>query len=59
VRAAQAGRKDEALDHLARSIRYGAEDLDYIRRDGRLASLREDPRFAALVGPVAPIKSSR
>jgi tetratricopeptide (TPR) repeat protein len=59
VRAAQAGRKDEALDHLARSIRYGAEDLDYIRRDGRLASLREDPRFAALVGPVAPPKPSR
>lgn len=56
---AQSERKDLALDNLAKSLRYGAEDLDFIRRDGRLRSLRDDPRFVSLVGPVTPPAPSR
>jgi arylsulfatase A-like enzyme len=56
---AQSGRPDLAFENLEKSIRYGAEDLDYIRRDVRLKSLRDDPRFASLVGPVAGAAPSR
>jgi arylsulfatase A-like enzyme len=49
------GKKAKALDYLAEAIKYGAEDLAFIRIDSRLKDLRGDPRFADLVGPVEPL----
>lgn len=43
------GRGDEALDALDESVRLGYEDLPHLLRDEDLASLREQPRFRALV----------
>lgn len=43
------GRKDEAFEHLTRSIAKGSDNFDLIRGDGRLRNLRDDPRFAILV----------
>ncbi|MFQ5877158.1 MAG: sulfatase-like hydrolase/transferase, partial [Acidobacteriota bacterium] len=54
VHYAGRGAIDLAFRHLKRSIELGAEDLEFIRGDGRLAALRKDPRFADLVGPVGP-----
>jgi len=46
------GRKDEAFIHLEKSIRLGADDYDFIRKDPRLQALQADPRFQDLLGPV-------
>ena len=54
---ASQGKKDLALDHLKKSIALGAKDFDFIRKDGRFRSLRDDPRFAELVGPVVSSSS--
>ena len=43
------GRTDEALDSLRQAIRLGYTDLDYMRRDADLESLREEPGFEALI----------
>jgi arylsulfatase A-like enzyme len=43
------GRPDEAFAHLKASIAKGSDDFEALRRDGRLATLRDDPRFQALV----------
>lgn len=50
------GRKDEAFEQLGKSIALGADDFDRTRRDHRLASLREDPRFQSLVPAPADSK---
>jgi len=42
-------RKDEAFDHLRRSIDLGAHDYKFMRRDGRLGPLHDDPRFAEII----------
>ncbi len=52
IHRAARGDIDAALSHLERAIALGAEDLDFIRRDPRLAPLRQNPRFAELLGPV-------
>jgi len=43
------GQKDEAFEHLRRSIELGAHEWFIIRHDGRLGPLRSDPRFDELV----------
>ena len=45
----------KALDYLAKSIKYGAHDIAFIQKDGRLWKLHDDPRFAKLVGPMLPL----
>lgn len=50
---AVAGQRDAALDWLARSIAYGFTDAALARWDADLASVRDDPRFAALLAPLA------
>jgi thioredoxin-like negative regulator of GroEL len=42
-------RKDEALDHLRQAIDLGERDFAFMRRDGRLAPLHGDPRFAEMI----------
>ncbi|MGH9868230.1 MAG: sulfatase-like hydrolase/transferase [Candidatus Polarisedimenticolia bacterium] len=50
---AVAGRREEALDLLARSITAGFKDFAHMRKDADLSSIRDDARFAQLV-PAAP-----
>jgi tetratricopeptide (TPR) repeat protein len=47
---ALAGRRDDALDHLRRSIELDAQFRDYARDDDDFAPVRDDPEFQALVG---------
>ena len=42
-------REDDALDALERAIRLGYADLDFLEGDADLSSLREAPRFRAIV----------
>lgn len=43
------GRTDDALGALEQSVREGNKDFAWMKRDGDLRSLREHPRFQALV----------
>ena len=45
-----AGRGDDALRHLARAVELHAPNAGYARADPDFASVRDDPRFAAIVG---------
>ena len=42
------GRADEAFEALGQAVDQGYRDLKHLDADADLASLREDPRFAAL-----------
>jgi hypothetical protein len=46
----EADQKDEALEHLRRSFQLGGDDIEATRKDPRMGSLRDDPRFEALLG---------
>lgn len=46
--AARAGRTDDAIGHLERSVELDERIKDLIRTDEDLDSIREDPRFAVL-----------
>jgi tetratricopeptide (TPR) repeat protein len=46
---AQMGQADEALDALERSVECGYRDVDWMEKDGDLDSLRDLPRYQALV----------
>jgi len=46
-----AGRADDALRHLARSLELQADFLPMARGDADFTSLRTDPRFAKIVPP--------
>src|SRR5690606_2406513 len=48
IRAVQ-GRTDEAIAELGRAVGAGFTDVSWARRDGDLASLRDDPRFARVL----------
>ena len=43
------GRLNEALDALTRAVKAGYDDAEWMGRDRDLKSLREDPRFRALL----------
>jgi hypothetical protein len=46
---AVSGRPELALDHLERAMELGMRNVDWLMTDPDLASIRDDPRFAALV----------
>ena len=46
---ALAGRGDEALDCLERAVAAGMRNRGWLEHDSNLASVRDDPRFAALM----------
>ncbi|MGE5750229.1 MAG: tetratricopeptide repeat protein [Gemmatimonas sp.] len=46
---AVAGKRGLALDHLERAMELGMRNRDWLMTDPDLASLRDDPRFAALL----------
>jgi Flp pilus assembly protein TadD len=47
------GDHDAALERLRVALTMGFRDLPFIRKDRDLASLRQDPRFEALLGEFA------
>jgi predicted Zn-dependent protease len=51
------GRPGEALDALERAARAGYNDADWMSRDRDLKSLREDPRFRALLRRIRALES--
>jgi len=46
---ALAGSSEEALDHLDRAIQNGFAHRDWLENDSELDSIREEPRFQALL----------
>jgi hypothetical protein len=44
------GQKEEALGHLRQAIAMSEEFRGYAREDSDLAALRDDPRFAEVIG---------
>jgi hypothetical protein len=56
---ARLGRRDDAFHWLERSLAMGFTGRDDIRGDEDLASLRDDPRFQALLSPMAPPGQAR
>ncbi|MFM7522165.1 MAG: TPR end-of-group domain-containing protein [Planctomycetota bacterium] len=48
---AVAGRGDEALESLRTAVELGYTDLDFMRNDPDLASLRDRPEFLGLLRP--------
>jgi TolB-like protein len=46
---AMAGRGDEALDFVERSVRAGMNRLGWLQHDSNLDSIRQHPRFTAVV----------
>ena len=51
---AQAGKRGLALDHLERAIEVGMRNRDWLMTDPDLESVRDDPRFVALLTEVPP-----
>jgi hypothetical protein len=47
---ALAGRTDDALEHLRRSIEASGRSREYARGDSDFDAIRDDPRFQELVG---------
>ncbi|MBI4578031.1 MAG: tetratricopeptide repeat protein [Planctomycetes bacterium] len=54
-----AGRAEEALDYLERSVDHGFDDFDHIRADEDLAPLRGHPRFRRLLEREPPREGAR
>jgi len=48
------GNRGLALDHLERAMELGMRNVDWLMTDPDLASLRDDPRFVALVSEARP-----
>ena len=53
---AQSGQGGLALDHLERAIELGMRNREWLTTDPDFASIRGDPRFAALLTQV-PLSS--
>jgi len=47
------GQRDEAIETLAVALDLGYDDVEFMREDGDLASLRDDPRFHDLLARIA------
>ncbi|HEV8202348.1 MAG TPA: sulfatase [Candidatus Polarisedimenticolia bacterium] len=58
---ARQGKVDEAIASLEKAITLGANDFTEMRRDSRLAPLKNDPRFRTLIGldPLPPASTSQ
>ena len=46
---ATAGKPALALDHLERAMELGMKNIDWLLTDPDLVSVRDDPRFVAMV----------
>lgn len=46
------GRRDEALQHLEEAVKLGFQNATLLRTDDELQSLRNDPRFQALLAQI-------
>jgi hypothetical protein len=44
------GQRDEAIEHLGRAIAISSEFLEFARDDADFDPIRDDPRFAELIG---------
>jgi hypothetical protein len=44
------GQRDEAIEHLGRAIAMSSEFLEFARDDADFDPIRDDPRFAELIG---------
>ena len=53
---ARAGNPGLALDHLERALELGMRNRDWLMTDPDLDSVRDDPRFAALLTEVPPAR---
>lgn len=47
------GQSDDALETLQVALDLGYDDVDFMREDGDLASLHDDPRFHDLLARIA------
>jgi serine/threonine protein kinase/tetratricopeptide (TPR) repeat protein len=56
---ALAGRHDEALDFLERTVQAGLMRIDWLRRDSNLDSVRSHPRFVAALGQIERAAATR
>ena len=56
---AMAGRPQDALDWLDRSVRLGDERAEWLERDPLLASLRAEPRFTQLLDAIRYRRAQR
>jgi hypothetical protein len=56
---AMAGRPQDALDWLDRSVRLGDERAEWLERNPLLASLRAEPRFTQLLDAVRYRRAQR
>jgi tetratricopeptide (TPR) repeat protein len=56
---AMAGRPQDALDWLDRSVRLGDERAEWLERNPLLASLRDEPRFTQLLDAVRYRRAQR
>jgi serine/threonine protein kinase len=53
------GENSKALDWLQKAVRNGDERIDYFRRNPRLASIRNDPRFQNIIRSVEARRAAR
>jgi len=52
------GKADEAFRYLARSIRAGYDDVEWLERDPDLKGLHDDPRFQQMVEMIRRVKAT-
>jgi predicted Zn-dependent protease len=53
------GDSSKAIEWLERAVRNGDERPDWFRRDARLASIRQDPRFQAIINSIEARRKQR
>jgi serine/threonine protein kinase/Flp pilus assembly protein TadD len=53
------GENSKALDWLQKAVRNGDERINYFRRNPRLASIRNDPRFQSIINTVEARRAAR
>ena len=53
------GDSSKAIDWLERVVRNGDERADWFRKDPRLASIREDPRFQVIINSIEARRKQR
>jgi Tfp pilus assembly protein PilF len=53
------GDRTKAIDWLEKTVRNGDERVEWFRADPLLASVRDDPRFQQIVGPIEARRKSQ